>query len=140
MTGDPYNLLRFVDAQRDTYEEARRELANGRKTGHWIWFIFPQLHGLGRSEMAAFYGISGREEAAAYLAHPVLGPRLKECAGLMNGIEGRPAEDVLGGVDAMKFRSSMTLFAAVAQGDRVFQDALEKYFDGKPDPLTIQGL
>lgn len=116
--GDPHHLQRFVEAQEGVYETARHELANGRKTGHWIWFIFPQLRGLGVSSTSTFYGIASRAEAEAYLAHPVLGPRLEECTRLVNGLVnepgGRTAEAIFGSLDAMKFRSSMTLFAAAA--------------------------
>lgn len=140
-TDDPYNLLRFVQAQDKVYEGVRRELAGGRKTGHWMWFIFPQLRGLGHSDMATLFGIGSREEAEAYLAHPVLGPRLKECTKLVNSIEGRSIEEILGDIDAMKFRSSMTLFAAAAaEAEPLFQEALKKYFDGQADSVTASRL
>ncbi len=138
--GDPYNLDRFVEAQRDVYAGVRQELAAGRKTGHWMWFIFPQLRGLGHSRMATVFGISSRAEAEAYLAHSVLGPRLEECTRLVNEVKGRSAEDIFGGTDAMKFRSSMTLFAAVGGANAIFKDALDKYFGGVPDPLTAARL
>ena len=105
-----------------------------------MWFIFPQLRGLGHSRLATTFGIDGLEEARAYLAHPVLGPRLRECAALVNQIDGRSIEEILGDVDAMKFRSSMTLFARATDDNHPFHDALEKYFEGEPDPLTLERL
>ena len=140
MASDPFDLQRFVDAQNPVYEEVRAELRNGRKRGHWIWFIFPQLRGLGSSDMATVYGIASRQEAEAYLPHPVLGPRLTECTRLVNLVEGRAIDRIFGYPDDMKFRSSMTLFASVAADDQVFRDALQKYFDGEPDPLTLERL
>ncbi|MGY1763840.1 DUF1810 domain-containing protein [Geodermatophilus sp. SYSU D00779] len=136
---DPYRLERFVDAQnhRDAYLRAVSELRAGRKTGHWMWFIFPQMAGLGRSSNANFYAISSLDEAKAYVAHPVLGPRLLEITQVVNQIEGRSAAEVFGGLDAMKLRSSMTLFAAAAPETREFTACLDRYFDGQPDPLTI---
>jgi len=139
-TTDRYNLQRFVDAQEGAYERARAELKAGRKDSHWIWFVFPQIAGLGHSEMAKKYAISSREEAAAYLAHPILGPRLRECTQIVNGFEGRTAYEILGSPDDLKFRSSMTLFAAVADDKRVFEEALRKYFDGAGDPLTLERI
>ena len=111
---DPFGLERFVVAQKPVYESACAELRAGRKQGHWMWFIFPQLRGLGRSATADAFGISGRREAGAYLGHPVLGPRLRECSRLVNLVEGRSAERIFGHPDVLKFRSSMSLFAAVA--------------------------
>ena len=143
MTGelsDPFGLQRFVDAQNPVYEEVRAELRIGRKRGHWMWFIFPQLRGLGSSAIAGAFGISSRQEAVAYLAHPVLGPRLRECTRLVNLVEGRAISQIFGYPDDLKFRSSMTLFASVASGDQVFKDALDKYFDGEPDSLTLDLL
>jgi uncharacterized protein (DUF1810 family) len=137
---DPYNLARFVDAQNPVIGGVLSELRSGCKKSHWMWFVFPQLDGLGRSWMAKKYGISSRAEAEAYLAHPVLGPRLMECTLLVLGVEGRPIEEIFGSVDAMKFRSSMTLFSEVAQDRTVFLDALRKYFGGSPDRLTIDRL
>src|ERR1039458_5252614 len=110
---DKFNLQRFVEAQRDEIDGIRAELIRGCKYGHWMWFVFPQLRGLGHSWMTNHYGISCREEAAAYLGHPALGPRLIECTQLVNRVEGHPIEQILGGADSLKFRSSMTLFAAV---------------------------
>ena len=134
---DPFNLRRFVDAQGPVYAQVLAELQAGTKETHWIWFIFPQIHGLGSSAMAEKFAISSREEAAAYLAHPILGPRLRECAKLVNSIEDRSAYEILGDPDDLKFRSSMTLFAAVADDSRVFDEALKKYFDGEADPRTL---
>ncbi len=134
------DLQRFVDAQSDVYERVRAELRAGRKQSHWMWFIFPQLRGLGHSHMATLYGISSRQEAEEYLEHPVLGPRLRECTQLVNLVEGRSIHEILGSPDDMKFRSSMTLFASVAKDDQIFKDALEKYFDGELDPLTMELL
>jgi len=142
---DPFDLQRFANAQNPIYPQVCAELRAGRKTSHWIWFIFPQLRGLGRSAMAAEFGIASRQEAEAYLNHPVLGPRLRECTRLVNLVEGRTAVQILGYPDDLKFRSSMTLFASVASGDQVFgdqvfQDALDKYFAGERDPLTLERL
>ena len=137
---DPHNLERFVDAQSPIYEQACSELRNGRKRSHWMWFIFPQLRGLGFSHMATAFGISSRQEAEDYLKHSVLGPRLRECTRLVNQVEGRSIPDILGSPDDLKFRSSMSLFALVAPDDPVFKDALEKYFGGKPDPRTAELL
>jgi uncharacterized protein (DUF1810 family) len=134
---DPYNLQRFVDAQQPVFAEVVTELKRGSKRGHWMWFIFPQLKGLGRTAQSTFFGISSIHEAAAYLQHPVLGPRLKQCAQLVNAVEGCSAEDIFGEIDAMKFRSSMTLFASTTPENQIFTDALEKYFAGEFDPLTL---
>jgi uncharacterized protein (DUF1810 family) len=110
---DPHDLARFITAQEATIDRVRAELRAGRKTSHWMWFVFPQIVGLGRSETARFYAIRTHEEAAAYLAHPVLGPRLVECTQLVNAVEGSTAEQIFGHIDAMKFHSCMTLFAAM---------------------------
>jgi uncharacterized protein (DUF1810 family) len=148
---DPFDLQRFVIAQNPVYEEVRAELRNGRKRGHWMWFVFPQLRGLGHSQMASAFGIASRQEAEAYLDHPVLGPRLRECTRLVNLVEERSITQILGYPDDLKFRSSMTLFARVAfdtqvfpsgnqvfpSGNQVFNDALEKFFSGEADPLTL---
>jgi uncharacterized protein (DUF1810 family) len=133
---DPYRLERFVEAQRGVMDGVLAELRAGRKTGHWIWFVFPQLAGLGRSEMARYYGIGSLDEARAYLAHPVLGARLRECVDLLLAIEGVTAENVLGPVDAMKVRSSMTLFHRAAPGDPRFRAVLATWYGGMPDPVT----
>ena len=137
---DPYDLERFVDAQNPVYEQVCAELRAGQKQGHWMWFIFPQLRALGRSQMATAFGISSRQEAEAYLTHPILGPRLHECTRLVNLVEGRSISQILGYPDDLKFRSSMSLFASVAPENQIFMDALKKYFEGELDPLTIQRL
>ena len=140
--GDRFNLERFVRAQVGAFEQALRELRAGRKQSHWIWFIFPQRKGLGRSATSEFFGIGSMEEAQAYLAHAVLGPRLKECVRAVNAAEGRTAEEIFGWPDDVKFRSSMTLFARAAEaaGDAEaaaeFRAALTKYFGGEEDPQT----
>ena len=139
-SADPHNLQRFVDAQKPDYQQVCAELRAGHKRTHWIWFIFPQMKGLGRSETASYYGIASRPEAEAYLAHPVLGPRLRECTRLVNLVEGRSIDQIFGYPDNLKFRSSMTLFAATAADNQIFEDALEKYFAGEPDPRTIELL
>jgi uncharacterized protein (DUF1810 family) len=133
----PYDLNRFITAQLGVYDGALRELRNGRKTGHWIWFIFPQLAGLGRSEMSRYYGIASIEEARAYLAHPLLGARLTECAGALLATEGRTATEILGSVDAMKVRSCMTLFQRAAPDEPVFGWVLERFYGGVADDATI---
>jgi uncharacterized protein (DUF1810 family) len=137
---DPYNLQRFVDAQQPVFAGVFEELRRGSKRGHWMWFIFPQLKGLGSTAQSNFFGIASVQEAAAYLQHPVLGPRLKQCTQLVNAVEGRSADDIFGEIDAMKFRSSMTLFAKVASENQIFTDALQKYFGAEFDPLTLDRL
>jgi uncharacterized protein (DUF1810 family) len=139
---EPFELQRFVDAQDagGTYPQALAELRAGAKRSHWMWFVFPQIAGLGRSATAQRYALSGLGEARAYLAHPVLGQRLLECARVLTGLEGRSAEQVLGPVDAMKLRSSMTLFAAAAPDEPVFGEVLDQWFDGTPDPATVSRL
>jgi uncharacterized protein (DUF1810 family) len=137
---DPFNLQRFVDAQAPVYEQVEAELRAGDKTSHWMWFIFPQIEGLGQSYMARQFAISGRREAAAYLQHPVLGPRLRECTRLANAVEGRSITQILGGIDAVKFRSSMTLFAKAAEDNELFLQALKKYYGGTMDELTLAKL
>ena len=132
------DLERFVRAQDEhqTYTHAVGELRAGRKTGHWMWFVFPQIAGLGRSAMAQAYAIADLAEARAYLLHPVLGPRLVECAEIMAGHRDKTAEQILGGIDAMKLRSSMTLFAAADPQQPVFRAVLDQFFAG-PDPETL---
>ena len=137
---DPFDLARFVRAQDPVMAQVRRELGEGRKRSHWMWFVFPQLRGLGRSATAQHYGVDSLDEARAYLAHPVLGPRLVECAGLVNKVEGRSVHEIFGSPDDLKFRSSMTLFAQARPGASVFRDALDKHFGGEPDPLTAELL
>lgn len=133
---DPFDLDRFVTAQADVYDQVIAELRAGRKRSHWMWFVFPQLRGLGRSEMAWRYGIVDLDEARAYLAHPVLGPRLHECLRLVLAAAGG-AEDILGPVDAMKLRSCATLFDLAAVGDPDCRAVLDRWWDGAPDPRTI---
>jgi uncharacterized protein (DUF1810 family) len=139
---DPYDLQRFVAAQDAgrSYDQAAAELRRGRKTSHWMWFVFPQVAGLGRSPVAQLYAISGLAEAQAYLAHPVLGPRLAECTAIVAGLCGRTAEQVFGGIDALKLRSSMTLFLRAAPDQPAFRQVLDQYFGGDPDPATDQRL
>ena len=134
---DPHNLQRFLDAQSPVYDQVLAELRDGRKHTHWMWFIFPQIAGLGSSPMAQHYAISGRAEALAYLAHPVLGPRLSECTQLVNQIPNRAIDQIFAYPDDLKFRSSITMFAAVAPGEEVFHIALERFFAGQPDPATL---
>ncbi len=133
---DPFDLQRFVNAQAPLYERVRQELKVGRKQGHWMWFIFPQIAGLGQSPMSIRFAIASLGEATAYLAHPVLGARLRECAQLTLDVEGKTARDIFGSVDEMKFRSSMTLFARAAPDEDIFQRCIDKYFAGAPDPAT----
>jgi uncharacterized protein (DUF1810 family) len=133
MTDD---LERFVRAQQGVYEGVLDELRRGRKVGHWIWFVFPQIAGLGRSAISQEYAIASLEEARAYLAHPVLGARLRECAAIVLATEGRTAREILGEIDAMKLRSSMTLFHRAARDEFVFAAVLERFYDGRPDEAT----
>jgi uncharacterized protein (DUF1810 family) len=137
---DPYDLQRFIAAQNPVYDKVCSELRDGRKKSHWMWFIFPQVEGLGSSQMTRKFAISSLAEAAAYLAHPVLGPRLTECTRLVNLVEGRPIEQIFGFPDDLKFRSSMTLFAHATPDNQVFIDALQKYFRGESDPATLARL
>ena len=123
-----------------TYERAVTELRAGRKASHWMWFVFPQIAGLGYSPTARAYAITSLDEARAYLSHPVLGPRLTECAAILTGLPGRTAEQVFGEVDALKLRSSMTLFMHAAPDGALFRQVLEQYFDGIPDPATDQRI
>lgn len=137
-----YNLKRFIDAQNDgnTYKNALKEIGNGQKEGHWMWYVFPQLRGLGRSDTAMFYGIIGKGEAKAYLADKVLGGRLREASNAIAQIRGKSIEEILGPVDAMKLRSSMTLFYIVSGKEEVFRKVLAKYFNEKLDQKTIEML
>ncbi len=137
---DPYGLARFVAAQDagGTYQHAVAELRAGRKTGHWMWFVFPQIAGLGRSPTSQWYSISSLDEARAYLDHPVLGQRLRECARILAELTDRDAERIFGAVDALKLRSSMTLFRLAAPDEALFGQVLASYFDGLPDPATEQ--
>jgi uncharacterized protein (DUF1810 family) len=138
--GDPYDLARFVTAQEPVLDRVRAELRRGRKASHWMWFVFPQVAGLGSSPTARHYAISGLDEARAYLAHPVLGPRLRECAELAAAVEGGSAAEVFGYPDDLKLRSSMTLFARAAPDTPVFAAVLDRYFGGEPDPATLERL
>lgn len=134
---DPFSLERFASAQEGLYESVCRELKQGRKRSHWMWFIFPQLDGLGRSSTAKHYAIKSLDEAEAYLAHPVLGSRLLECCQLILGVEGKSATDIFGFPDDVKLRSSMTLFAETSDSPSEFQAVIDKYFGGHPDERTI---
>ena len=133
---DPYNLKRFVDAQNPVYEQVRSELKQGRKRTHWMWFIFPQIAGLGSSHMARKYAIGSLDEARAYLSHPVLGARLIECTQLVNQAKARTIDEIFGYPDDLKFRSCVTLFARATADNHVFRQALETYFGGEPDRQT----
>jgi uncharacterized protein (DUF1810 family) len=137
---DHYNLQRFVDAQSHVFEEVCVELQEGRKKGHWMWFIFPQIEGLGYSQLARKFAISSREEAEAYLNHPILGPRLRHCTRLITLLEGRSIDQIFGDPDDLKFHSSMTLFANATSDNQVFRDALHKYFGDEQDRLTLERL
>ncbi|HVD37625.1 MAG TPA: DUF1810 domain-containing protein [Solirubrobacterales bacterium] len=139
---DTYDLQRFVDAQEegDAYEQALSELRAGRKTSHWMWFVFPQRAGLGQSAMSRRYAIGSAAEAQAYLDHPVLGPRLVECSEALLAHDDRSAREIFGGVDEVKLRSSMTLFAAVASERPIFQQVLDRYFEGEVDASTTDWL
>jgi uncharacterized protein (DUF1810 family) len=145
---DPYHLQRFVDAQASCFAQVRSELIDGKKQSHWMWFIFPQITGLGSSPMAQRFSISGAGEADAYLMHPVLGDRLRDCTALVNAVNGRSVGDIFGYPDNLKFHSSVTLFAWAVEhgppfqrlGNHVFAEALAKYFNGKPDQATLDRL
>jgi uncharacterized protein (DUF1810 family) len=139
LTEDPYELSRFVSAQAKTYDRALAELRAGRKRSHWMWFVFPQVAGLGHSSMAQRYAIGSLAEARAYLAHPVLGPRLREIAAVVAALPAG-ARDIFGSPDDMKLRSSMTLFRRAAPDEAVFQAVLDRHFDGSPDWMTEQIL
>lgn len=136
---DPFDLKRFVDAQAPIYQRVLAELSRGHKQSHWMWFIFPQLAGLGFSEMAQRYAITSRDEAIAYLKHDILGPRLLECTAHVNAVEGKSIRQILGSPDDLKFRSSMTLFAAVSS-DPAFAAAIAKYHGGVADSRTLELL
>ena len=139
---DPYDLQRFVAAQDagGTYDRAVAELRGGRKISHWMWFVFPQIAGLGLSPTSQKYAITSLDEAQAYLAHPVLGPRLTECAAILAGLPARSAAQIFGDLDAQKLRSSITLFTRAAPGEPLFRQVLDKYFAGQPDPATEQRI
>ncbi len=142
MSNDPYDLARFVDAQdaNSTYEQALSELQAGHKTGHWIWFVFPQIQGLGSSPTSVRYAITSLDEARAYLSHPVLGPRLLECVHALLNLEGNDPVEVLGGIDARKLQSSMTLFNLAAPQEPWFKAVLGRYYDGVEDQATTSRL
>lgn len=140
ISDDRYNLQRFLDAQNPVYDRVWEELQRGRKQSHWMWFIFPQIAGLGHSAMAQRYAISCLREAEAYLVHPVLGPRLRECTRLILQVNGKSAYEILGSPDDIKFHSCLTLFARAAPDEEMFNAALDKYFDGRDDALTIARL
>jgi uncharacterized protein (DUF1810 family) len=142
MATDPYDLERFVAAQdtHGTYDDAEAELRNGRKTSHWMWFVFPQIAGLGRSATAVTYAITSLDEARAYLRHPVLGPRLMTCVAILDATVDRSAEQIFGGLDAQKLHSSLTLFMRADPAQPLFERALERYFDGVPDDATDQRI
>lgn len=137
---DPFQLARFTSAQDPVWDAVRQELRAGRKQTHWMWFVFPQLAVLGRSSMARHYGLSGLEEAKAYLAHPVLGARLREVCAIVLGLPTGEAVGIFGPVDAMKLRSCLTLFAAAAPEDELFARCLRRYFGGEADPLTLSHI
>jgi uncharacterized protein (DUF1810 family) len=139
-TSDPFDLKRFVDAQAPVYGNVVDELRDGRKRSHWMWFVFPQLRGLGNSPTAVFYGIASLQEARAYLAHDLLGPRLHECTELVNQVQDRSAAEIFGSPDDLKLCSSMTLFALASEQHGDFSALLEKYYRGRHDPLTVARL
>ena len=139
LSKDPFDLERFVQAQAADYDQALSELRDGEKRSHWMWYIFPQIEGLGQSSMSHRYSIKSAGEARAYLDHPILGPRLRECAEVVNGIVGRSAHEIFGSPDDMKLRSSMTLFAQVST-DAVFDQILRKFFNGQHDSKTLRQL
>ncbi len=140
MHSDPHDLNRFVSAQKDVYDRAFRELRSGLKQSHWMWFIFPQIDGLGFSSTTRFYSIKSLDEARRYLAHPVLGARLRECAEAVLAVSGRTASEIMGHPDDWKLQSSMTLFELVSEPDSVFGRVLDKYYGGKRDSRTLQIL
>jgi uncharacterized protein (DUF1810 family) len=142
VSAEPFDLARFVDAQdaEGTYESALRELRAGRKRSHWMWFVFPQVEGLGQTPTSQFFGVRGLAEATAYVAHPVLGPRLVAAARVLADLPGDDAVAVLGSTDAMKLRSSMTLFAAADPDEPVYVEVLDKYFGGRQDDATLSRL
>jgi uncharacterized protein (DUF1810 family) len=137
---DPHNLQRFIDAQEAVYAQVCAELQRGQKSTHWMWFIFPQIRGLGSSETAQYFAIANRQEASSYTAHPVLGLRLRECTGLVAQVKDKSVEQIFGYPDNLKFHSSMTLFAQASEDHQVFLDALKKYFSGTLDPQTLVRL
>ncbi|MEO6910727.1 MAG: DUF1810 domain-containing protein [Edaphobacter sp.] len=137
---DPYNLQRFLDAQKPVFNQVCAELRAGRKTGHWMWFIFPQLRGLGSSETAQFFAIGSLEEATQYLRHTILGPRLRECSRLVTAVQERTVDEILGYPDNLKLKSSMTLFAHASDDNQIFIDVLNRHFDSQYDAQTMARL
>jgi uncharacterized protein (DUF1810 family) len=137
---DSYNLARFIDAQEGVYDEVLGELHRGKKATHWMWFIFPQIAGLGHSEISDRFSISSINEARAYLEHPILGSRLSECVDLVMQIDGKSAAQIFGYPDDLKFRSCLTLFSIAGESSSIYQYALDKYFDGEPDSRTLDAL
>jgi uncharacterized protein (DUF1810 family) len=140
LQADPFDLARFVKAQEGVYERALQELKQGEKRSHWMWFIFPQIEGLGRSPVARFYSMKSGAEAKAYLAHPLLGARLIECCQVLLRLSGRSASEIFGYPDDLKLRSSMTLFASVSEPGSVFAQVIDRYYEGKPDQVTLDAL
>jgi uncharacterized protein (DUF1810 family) len=140
MASDPYNLHRFVDAQNPVFAQVTSELHDGQKQSHWMWFIFPQIQGLGSSPLARKYAISSLDEAKAYLDHSLLGPRLRECVQLVLTVDRRTVGQIFGTPDDLKFRSSLTLFSRADPEGPLFQQALQKYFGGEADPATLARL
>jgi uncharacterized protein (DUF1810 family) len=140
MEPDPFNLARFTEAQNGVYEHAVAELRRGQKTSHWMWFVFPQIAGLGQSATSRHYAITSLAEAQAYVLHPVLGPRLRECASILASLSGRTAQQIFGSIDAVKLRSSMTLFQRADPDEQLFGRVLDRYFDGAADPATQERL
>jgi uncharacterized protein (DUF1810 family) len=140
MADDPYDLRRFLRGQEGVYEDALAEIRAGRKRSHWMWFIFPQFRGLGFSATSQYFAIRSADEARAYVAHPVLGPRLVECAEAALSVRERSAREIFGSPDDLKFRSSATLFASVSPEGSVFHRVLDRFFDGEPDPRTLELL
>jgi uncharacterized protein (DUF1810 family) len=136
-TDDPFRLQRFVQAQDPVFDRVQAELRNGKKRSHWMWFVFPQYAGLGHSDISFHFAISSLEEAAAYLRHPVLGPRLEACTELVTQLQGKSIQSIFGTPDHLKFHSCITLFELVAADGNIFRAALEQYFDGQPDQLTL---
>lgn len=140
MVSDPEDLNRFIDAQDESYDAIVRELETGKKVTHWMWYVFPQIAGLGRSATAKFFAIHDQNEARAYLTHPILGQRLLECTKILLALERKSARNIFGDIDALKLRSSMTLFSSIAGGDSVYQEVIDKYFEGQPDQKTLDIL
>ena len=139
-TNDHYSLYRFVDAQNPVYNQVCSELRQGLKITHWMWFVFPQLEGLSSSTTSRVFAITSLKEAVSYLEHPILGPRLRHCTELLNGTSGRTAKQILGPTDSLKFQSCMTLFAKATNDSKIFEDALQKFYEGKQDELPLDRL